>query len=56
MVQRTNLMGNILIEERHPEAALKEFEAYLRLEPNGAMAAEAQHWIAEIRSQKQKLQ
>jgi tetratricopeptide (TPR) repeat protein len=50
------LMGNILIEEGHPEAALAEFETYLKLEPNGALAAEAQRCIADIHALQQKLQ
>ena len=32
------LMGNILLRKRDNQGALKEFEEYLRLEPNGSMA------------------
>jgi tetratricopeptide (TPR) repeat protein len=42
------LLGNILLRGHNPEGALKEYEEYLRLDPNGAMAAEVRDTIAKI--------
>ena len=42
------LMGNILLRERNAPAALKEYQEYLRLEPNGPMAAGVRDTIAKI--------
>jgi Flp pilus assembly protein TadD len=42
------LLGNIALRRRDPQAALKEFHEYLRLDPNGPMAPGAQQMIAKI--------
>jgi len=42
------LMGNILLREGKRATARQEYEAYLRLEPNGPMAAGAHQMIEKI--------
>jgi Tfp pilus assembly protein PilF len=42
------VMGNISLRKQDPEAALKEFHEYLRLEPNGPMAGGVQQMITKI--------
>jgi tetratricopeptide (TPR) repeat protein len=42
------LLGNILLRGRNPQGALKEYREYLRLEPNGPMAAGVRDTIAKI--------
>jgi len=42
------LMGNILLREGNAQQARQEYEAYLRLEPNGPMAAGAHQMIEKI--------
>ncbi len=43
------LMGNIYLQEENPEAALKEFEECLRLDPESSMAPAIKEKIAEIK-------
>src|SRR5947209_13165732 len=43
------LMGNIYLQEENPEAALKEFEECLRLDPESSMAPAVRDKIAQIR-------
>lgn len=43
------LMGNIYLQEQNPEAALKEFEECLRLDPEGSMAPAVKDEIAQIK-------
>ena len=42
------LMGNVYLDQQDPESALKEFRAYLRLDPEGSLAPSVKHIIAEI--------
>jgi Flp pilus assembly protein TadD len=42
------LMGNILLREGNAQQARQEYEAYLKLEPNGPMAAGAHQMIEKI--------
>ncbi len=42
------LLGNIALRKNDPDAALKEFKEYLRLDPNGPMAAGAQQMVSRI--------
>jgi tetratricopeptide (TPR) repeat protein len=43
------LMGNIYLQQENPEAALKEFEEALRLDPEGAMAPALKDIIAQLK-------
>jgi tetratricopeptide (TPR) repeat protein len=43
------LMGNIYIERQDPEAALAEFEEYLRLDPDGTLAPSVKEIIAQLK-------
>ena len=43
------LMGNIYLRQENPEAALKEFEESLRLDPEGAMAPAIKDIIAQLK-------
>jgi tetratricopeptide (TPR) repeat protein len=43
------LMGNIYIERQDPEAALAEFEEYLRLDPDGSLAPSVKEIIAQLK-------
>jgi tetratricopeptide (TPR) repeat protein len=43
------LMGNIYIEREDPEAALKEFEECLRLDPDGSLAPAVKGMIAQLK-------
>jgi tetratricopeptide (TPR) repeat protein len=43
------LMGNIYLQREDPEAALKEFEEYLRLDPQGSLAPSVKQIIAQIK-------
>ena len=43
------LMGNIYIERQDPEAALSEFEEYLRLDPDGTLAPSVKEIIAQLK-------
>ncbi|MFI5096716.1 MAG: tetratricopeptide repeat protein [Candidatus Acidiferrales bacterium] len=42
------LLGNILLRERNAPAALKEYQEYLRLDPDGPMASGVRDTIAKI--------
>jgi len=42
------LMGNVYLDQQDPESALKEFRAYLRLDPEGSLAPSVKQIIAEI--------
>lgn len=43
------LMGNIYLQREDPEAALREFEESLRLDPGGTMAPELKNIIAQLK-------
>ena len=43
------LMGNIYIERQDPEAALAEFEEYLRLDPDGSLAPAVKEIVAQLK-------
>ncbi|HEY7404184.1 MAG TPA: tetratricopeptide repeat protein [Candidatus Angelobacter sp.] len=43
------LMGNIYLQREDPEAALKEFQEYLRLDPQGSLAPSVKEIIAQIK-------
>lgn len=43
------LAGNILLKSHQAENALAEFQEYLRLEPNGKFASEAQQMVEKIK-------
>lgn len=43
------LAGNILLKSHQAENALAEFQEYLRLEPKGKFASEAQEMVAKIK-------
>lgn len=43
------LLGNILLRKHDPDGALREYQAYLRLEPNGSMAAATRDIIEKIK-------
>ena len=43
------LMGNIYIEQENPEAALKEFEECLRLDPEGPIAPVVKDMVAQLK-------
>lgn len=43
------LMGDIYIEHDQPEAALHEFQEYLRLDPDGSLAASAKQMISQLK-------
>jgi tetratricopeptide (TPR) repeat protein len=43
------LMGNIYLQRENPEAALKEFEECLRLDPGGSMAPGLKDIIAQLK-------
>jgi tetratricopeptide (TPR) repeat protein len=42
------LMGNILLRKNDPQGALREYQEYLRLDPNGSMAAGTRSMIDKI--------
>ncbi len=44
------ILGNIELRKRHAEAALHEFQEYLRLEPGGALAPSVRQLVAKIES------
>jgi tetratricopeptide (TPR) repeat protein len=43
------LMGNIYLRQEDPEAALKEFQEYLRLDPQGSLAPSVKQMIAQLK-------
>jgi tetratricopeptide (TPR) repeat protein len=43
------LMGNIYLQQENPEAALTEFEEYLRLDPESSMAPAVKDMIAQLK-------
>jgi hypothetical protein len=48
------LLGNILLRKNDPQGALREYEEYLRLDPNGSMAPSARDMIAKIQKALEK--
>jgi Flp pilus assembly protein TadD len=44
------VLGNILLRRQDLDGALRQYQAYLRLEPNGSMAAETRGMIEKIKS------
>jgi len=48
------LLGNIYVQREDPEAALKEFQEYLRLDPDGALAPSVKAIIAQLKQALQK--
>ena len=43
------LMGNIYLQQEDPEAALKEFQEYLRLDPQGSLAPSVKQMVAQLK-------
>src|SRR5262249_11924046 len=43
------LMGNIYLQHEDPENALKEFEEYLRLDPQGSLAPSVKQMVAQLK-------
>jgi TolA-binding protein len=43
-------MGNIYLRERDANSALKEFQEYLRLDPQGQQAPAVQQMVAKIQN------
>lgn len=43
------LAGNIMLKSHKPEKALEEFQAYLKLEPKGKFAPQAQEYVDRIK-------
>jgi tetratricopeptide (TPR) repeat protein len=48
------LLGNILLHRQDFEGALREYQTYLRLDPNGSMAAATREMIEKIKSNPRK--
>jgi tetratricopeptide (TPR) repeat protein len=48
------LLGNILLRKNDPQGALREYEEYLRLDPNGPMAPGAREMVAKIQKALEK--
>jgi tetratricopeptide (TPR) repeat protein len=48
------LLGNILLRQNDPKAALHEYQEYLRLDPNGPMAPGTQEIIQKIQKTLEK--
>ncbi len=42
------LLGNILLRQNNPKAALAEYQEYLRLDPSGPMAPGTREMIEKI--------
>ncbi len=42
------LMGNIYLQREDPDAALAEFKEYLRLDPQGSLAASVKDMVAQL--------
>jgi cytochrome c-type biogenesis protein CcmH/NrfG len=43
------LMGNVYVQNDDPQAALREFEECLRLDPNGSLAPSGKQMIAQLK-------
>ena len=43
------LMGDVYLQNDHPEAALHEFQEYLRLDPGGSLAPQVKQMIAQLK-------
>lgn len=43
------LMGNVYVQNDDPQAALREFEECLRLDPNGSLAPSVKQMIAQLK-------
>jgi len=43
------LMGNIYLQQQDPEGALKEFQEYLRLDPQGSLAPSVKQMVAQLK-------
>jgi tetratricopeptide (TPR) repeat protein len=50
------LLGDVALRERNPQTALKQYQEYLRLDPQGNMAAGAQHMVDTIQQALQRPQ
>jgi Tfp pilus assembly protein PilF len=48
------LLGNILLRKNDPQGALREYEEYLRLDPDGPMASGAREMVAKIQKALEK--
>ena len=48
------LLGNILLRKKDSGGALREYQTYLRLDPNGSMAAGTRDMIEKIKASRQK--
>ena len=44
------ILGNIALRKRDPQTALKEFQQYLKLDPNGPMAGGAQSMVDKLQA------
>jgi len=43
------LMGNIYLQQQDPEGALKKFQEYLRLDPQGSLAPSVKQMVAQLK-------
>jgi hypothetical protein len=48
------LLANILLRKHDVDGALREYQTYLRLEPNGSMATGTRDAIEKIKSSRRK--
>jgi len=42
------LMGNIYLQQEDPDAALAEFQEYLRIDPQGSLAPQVKKMVSQL--------